>query len=134
MAASELILFDGVCNLCSGSVAWIIRRDKRERFVFASLQSPAGKRALSGAWPVPDSVVLVRGEGEQARLFFQSDAIIEIARGLGLPWSLVVIAKPLPRKLRDMIYGWIARNRYRWFGRKEACMVPTQALRKRFVE
>lgn len=128
-----LVLFDGVCNLCNGSVQWILAHDRAQRFRFAALQSNAARAALSAAnapSELPDSVVLVA----DGRVFLRSDAAIGIARRLGFPWSLAAVALVLPRFVRDGIYGWIARNRYRWFGKKDACMVPTKALRARFLD
>lgn len=128
-----LVLFDGVCNLCSASVRWIVARDRAERFRFAALQSDAAREALAAARApaeLPDSVVLVA----DGRVLVRSDAAIGIARRLGFPWSLAAAALVLPRFVRDGIYGWIARNRYRWFGKQDACMVPTPALRARFLD
>ncbi len=128
-----LILFDGVCNLCNASVAWIIRHDRRDVFRFASLQSPAGRAALAAAAPsggIPDSVVLIDG----GRMYTRSNAAIEIARGLGFPWSLAAAGLMVPRPLRDALYSTVARNRYRWFGKRAACMMPTPELRARFLD
>lgn len=131
--AHALVLFDGVCNLCNASVRWILARDREQRFRFAALQSDAAREALAAAHAppeLPDSVVLVA----QGRVYVRSDAAIGIARRLGFPWSLAAAALVLPRFARDALYGWIARNRYRWFGKQDACMVPTPALRARFLD
>lgn len=128
-----VILFDGVCNLCAWSVQFIIRRDPRGRFRFAALQSPAGRRLLAerGAdMRGLDSVVLVEG----SRWYARSDAALRIARHLRGGWPLLALLRVVPRPLRDWAYDVIARNRYRWFGRQEACMLPTPALRERFLE
>jgi predicted DCC family thiol-disulfide oxidoreductase YuxK len=128
-----LILFDGVCNLCNAAVQWVIERDRRGIFRFGALQSEAGRAALSVAGTtedLPDSIVLMDGAGTHTR----SDAAIRIARGLGFPWSLAAVALAVPRPLRDAVYSWVARNRYRWFGRRESCMVPTAELAARFVD
>lgn len=128
-----LVLFDGECNLCHGAVQFLLRRDRRAAFRFASLQSAAGRAALQRAGAVdavPDSVALVHG----ARVRFKSAAALAIARRLGLPWSLAAVFWLVPYPLRDWVYDWIARNRHRWFGRREACWVPTAELRARFVD
>src|SRR5262245_42547387 len=128
-----LILFDGVCNLCNASVHWIIERDPRRIFRFASLQSAAGRAALaaSGAAVAPlESVVLIDGGGAHAR----SDAAILIARLLGLPWSMATLALLVPRRLRDAAYAWVADNRYLWFGRRESCMRPTPEIAGLFLD
>ncbi|MEZ6235105.1 MAG: thiol-disulfide oxidoreductase DCC family protein [Phycisphaerales bacterium] len=128
-----VVLFDGVCNLCNSSVQWIIRRDRRALFRFASLQSEAARRLLERHAPgrtLPDSVVLVA----EGRVLVKSSAALGVARRLGPPWSLAMAAWIVPRPVRDWVYAWVARNRYRWFGKREACMVPSAALRGRFLE
>lgn len=128
-----ILLFDGVCNLCNASVNFVIDRDPKGRFRFASLQSGAAKRALQRAGVVedlPDSVVLIDRKGVHT----QSTAALRVARRLGPPWSLLAIFLILPRILRDPLYTWIARNRYRWFGRQTACRIPTPDLKDRFLD
>jgi predicted DCC family thiol-disulfide oxidoreductase YuxK len=132
-AAAPLILFDGDCNLCNGAVQFVIRRDPLEHFRFASLQSAAGRAALAAAGvtgSLPDSIVLVR-DGKVAT---KSGAALAIARGLRLPWPLLTVFWLVPYPLRDLVYDWIARNRYRWFGKREECWVPTKELRERFLD
>ena len=128
------MLFDGVCNLCNATVQWIIRHDRRGRFRFASLQSRAAADAIASAREkpaaMPDSVILV----DRGRVLTRSDAVISIGVELGFPWSLAAIARVVPRRLRDALYAWIAANRYRWFGRRESCIVPTAELRSRFLD
>ncbi|HEV8346283.1 MAG TPA: thiol-disulfide oxidoreductase DCC family protein [Vicinamibacterales bacterium] len=137
MATSQqfpsIVLFDGVCNLCNGAVAFIIARDHRAQFGFASLQSDAGRRLLrelNGGDALPDTFVLV----EEGRMFTQSTAALRIAQRLGFPWSLAALLTVLPRAIRDRAYRVVARNRYRWFGKRETCMMPTPDLRRRFLE
>ena len=131
--SNPIVLFDGVCNMCSTAVRWIIARDKRAVFRFASLQSEAGRSALAAAGApkdLPDSVILI----QDGRVLSCSDAAIGIGALLGFPWSLARIGLVLPRFVRDGAYRWVARNRYRWFGKQETCMVPTAALRGRFLD
>jgi predicted DCC family thiol-disulfide oxidoreductase YuxK len=126
-------LFDGVCNLCNRFVQFVIEHDPDGRFQFAALQSAAARRVLTGYHPlspVPDSVVLV----EDGRVFTGSTAALRIARGLRFPWTLAAALLAIPRPLRDWIYAFVARRRYRWFGQREHCMVPTPALRSRFLD
>ena len=128
-----VVLFDGVCNLCNASVRFILARDRRQVFRFAALQSRAARRALetAGAGPAGlDSVVLVDDRGVHT----QSEAVLRIAARLGLPWSLLAAGRVLPRGVRDAIYASVARHRYRWFGRRDACPRPTPALRARFLD
>ena len=128
-----MILFDGVCNLCSGFVQFIIARDPAVHFRFAALQSPAAARVLAMTNAQPsrlDSIVLV----EHSRVSTRSTAVLRIARGLRFPWSLAYGFVAVPRPIRDAVYDFVARHRYRWFGQREACMVPTAELRARFLE
>lgn len=130
---SATILFDGVCNLCNGFVTFIIARDPGARFRFAPLTSDAAQALLrqSGVtMPIPDTVVLI----EDGRVYFRSDAPLRIARGLTFPWPLAYALVIVPRFIRDRVYDAIAARRYRWFGRREVCMVPTADLRQRFLD
>ena len=127
-----IVLFDGVCNLCNGSVQFILKRDPRGTFRFASLQSEAGRSLMAGHGLDPgalSSVVLI----EDGRAFEESSAALRIARHLPGPWKLLRVFAVVPRPLRDAVYRWIARNRYRWFGKTETCWLPTPELRARFL-
>jgi predicted DCC family thiol-disulfide oxidoreductase YuxK len=124
-----IILFDGVCNLCTGSVRFVIARDSRRRFRFASLQSAAAERLL-GRREDLESVVLVEGRN----IYRKSTAALRIARRLDGLWPLLSILLVIPRPLRDAVYDWIGARRYRWFGRTEACWTPTPELAERFLD
>ena len=132
-----VILFDGVCNLCNAAVRWVVERDLNGRFDFASLQSEAARDRLSGTDPptdvhaLPDSIVLIDGDGS---VHMRSSAAIGIARELGFPWSLFAVVKVVPRPLRDAVYRFVARNRYRWFGRRDTCSVPAPDVAARFLD
>lgn len=126
------ILFDGVCNLCHRFVRFVILRDPHAHFRFAPLTSPAARSLLreSGvAEPLPDSMVLI----ENGRVYFRSDAQLRIVRRLRFPWPLFYAFVVVPRFIRDRVYDTIAAGRYRWFGRRETCMVPTADLVSRFL-
>lgn len=127
-----IVLFDGVCHLCNGAVRWIIRRDRRGRFRFASLQSETGSALLSryGVQPGTDSMVLIEG----GRWYPESTAALRIARRLDGLWPLAYVLIIVPRPLRDSLYRYIARRRYRWFGRSETCMIPDSGIRERFLD
>ena len=128
-----VIFFDGNCNLCNSAVAWIISRDRNAVFRFASLQSPAARQLLDQApspHQLPDSIILIDHRGIRSR----SDAAIAIASRLAFPWSLATAARIVPRSLRDRLYAIIARNRYRWFGQRDACPTPTPDLAARFLD
>ena len=132
-AAPDIILFDGVCNLCNGFVQFVIRHDPAGRFRFAALQSEAAQALLAahGLAPAaaPDSVLLL----SDGRLYSHSTAVLRIARRLGGIWRLAGVGWVLPRAGRDALYRFVARNRYRWFGRQESCMLPTPDLQARFL-
>ena len=127
-----ILLFDGVCNLCNASVQWILKRDRQAQFRFAALQSEIGQQILQRHGLVSenfDTVVLAVGE----QIFLRSDAPLEIVRNLGGFWRLLYFFKIVPRPLRDAMYNFVARNRYRWFGRREACMLPKPEWKERFL-
>ena len=127
-----IVFFDGFCNLCTGAVRFIIARDPHARFRFASLDSHAARTRLGPALDTqPDSVLLLDADGLHAR----SAAALRIARGLRGPWPLLARAASLvPRALRDRVYDLVARRRYRWFGQRDSCLVPTPALQARFLD
>lgn len=127
------ILFDGVCNLCNGSVQFILKRDPESRFRFASLQSEAGRRLVAENGLDPDvlsSVILI----EDGKVYRESTAALRIARHLSGAWKLLRVLVLIPRPIRDAAYRLIARNRYRWFGKSETCWLPTPELRARFLD
>lgn len=130
---ASLVLFDGVCNLCNGFVQFVVARDPGGRFQFGALQSASARRVLERhdtPAPLPDAIVLV----DDGQLFTRSSAALRIARRLTFPWPLAYAFIAVPRPLRDGIYDLVARHRYRWFGKRDHCMVPTPALRSRFVD
>lgn len=127
-----IVLFDGVCNLCNGAVQFIIKRDRHERFRFAAQQSEAGQRLLHKFGLDPNELgTMVLVEGGQC--YVRSDAALRIARKLDGLWPGCYAGIVVPRPIRNAVYGWVARNRYRWFGRQESCMLPTPAMARRFV-
>jgi predicted DCC family thiol-disulfide oxidoreductase YuxK len=127
-----IILFDGYCLLCNAAVRTVIRNDPKGRFKLATLQSDAG-RALLNKYDFrdnSDSVILI----EEQRLFIESEAALRIARNLKCYWPLYWLMVWWPRRLRNAMYRIVARNRYRWFGRQDFCMVPDQDISSRFIE
>jgi len=128
----DSILFDGVCNLCNGSVNFVIRKDRRKTFTFASLQSDAGQRLLEKfdlANKNIDSIVLIT----ERAVHLKSEAVLHIAARLPFPWPLLKIFRFVPLTVRDHLYDFIAHHRYRWFGRQETCMLPSPDTRNRFL-
>jgi predicted DCC family thiol-disulfide oxidoreductase YuxK len=127
-----VVLFDGICNLCSGAVLFIIKHDRNANFLFAPLQSPFGQSQLIkyGLSSKDIKTILLIKKGE---VFSKSEAALEIARHLNGGWPALYVFKVVPLFIRNVVYDWIAKNRYRWFGKQEACMVPTPELKARFL-
>lgn len=129
MRTHPIVLFDGVCNLCNGAVQFIIARDKHQDFRFASLQSTFGQQYQEQVGEV-DSILLV----EEGQVYQKSTAALRIARKLNGLWPMLFVFIIIPPFLRDFIYDIIARNRYRWFGKKESCWLPTPDLKALFLD
>lgn len=125
-----VILFDGVCNLCNASVQFIIKRDPKAIFRFAALQSETGQKLLAEHPQVSADSVLLADRG---KIYQQSTAALKIAGRLSGLWPLFYVFMIVPRPLRDAVYNYIAKNRYRWFGKQESCMLPTVDLKSRFL-
>jgi predicted DCC family thiol-disulfide oxidoreductase YuxK len=131
--AKTVILFDGVCNLCNSSVQFILKRDRKNRFLFGSLQGKAGQHYLQQfRLPANDfnSFILVEGEKSYTR----SAAVLHMLNRLGGPWRLFYVFMIIPPFIRNGVYNTIARNRYKWFGKKEQCPAPGAGLRSRFLD
>ncbi|NMO14973.1 DUF393 domain-containing protein [Pyxidicoccus fallax] len=131
--STAVVLFDGVCNLCNGAVNFIIDRDPSARFRFAALQSAQAASLLAPLGRVPEadpqSFILV----EDGRVYERSSAALRVARKLPGAWKLFYAFIVVPTPIRDAVYRFIARNRYRWFGKADACRMPTPELRARFL-
>lgn len=127
-----IILFDGVCNFCNDSVQFIIKRDPKAYFKFAPLQSEEGKALLAQhGLPIDamDTIVLI----ENNKAYNYSTAALRVAKRLSKLWSLFYVFILVPPFIRNPIYRFIGRNRYKWFGKKESCMMPTAEIRGRFL-
>ncbi|WP_291784974.1 DCC1-like thiol-disulfide oxidoreductase family protein [Cecembia sp.] len=128
----DIVLFDGVCNLCNGAVDFIIKRDKGQNFKVAALQDEMVKKILESyqiEGDYLDSIVLIRGE----KVFYKSRAALEISRKLNALWPIFYGLIIIPAFIRDPIYNWIARNRYKWFGKKETCRLPNEEEQNKFL-
>ena len=127
-----IILFDGVCNLCNASIDFILKRDSKNRFLVGALQELPGKKLLSN-FQVPtdylDSLVLI----EEGEIYYRSTAALRIARKLDGLWPIFYPLILFPTTWRDWIYNWIGKNRYRWFGKKSTCRIPTEKERSKFL-
>ncbi|MEQ9467383.1 MAG: thiol-disulfide oxidoreductase DCC family protein [Ekhidna sp.] len=129
----QVIFFDGVCNLCNSSVQFIIKRDKRDRFRFASLQSEFAFENLPETLSdksALQSIVLKNGDGIKTK----STAALTIARQLSGLWPILYLFMIVPKFIRDWVYDIIAKNRYKWFGKEDQCMIPSPELKSRFID
>jgi predicted DCC family thiol-disulfide oxidoreductase YuxK len=131
LSVPPVILFDGVCNVCNAAVNFVIDRDPRARFRFAALQSDYGRKLCGEHGIGPDILTIVLVEDGKA--YTESTAALRIARSLQTPWPLVYGFIAVPRFLRDAAYRFFAANRYRWFGQRDQCRVPTPDIRRRFL-
>jgi len=128
----RIILFDGVCNLCNNSVQFILKRDLEGKFKFASLQGNTG-RALRNQYDIgPDlsSFILV----ENNKLYTKSTAALHVCKHLNGSWKMLQIFLFVPRSIRDTLYDIVAKNRYKWFGKNEHCMLPSPKWKNRFLD
>ncbi len=133
-AGKKIILFDGLCNLCEASVQFVIKYDKDDVFRFVSLQSELGQKIIAhigiNAKNI-DSVVLYQ---PGVAYYYKSNAALQIARGLGGIFHLGTIFRIIPTGFRNLIYDYVAKNRYKWHGKKDVCLVPTAALEAKFLQ
>jgi predicted DCC family thiol-disulfide oxidoreductase YuxK len=133
ISSSPVVLFDGMCNLCNRAVQFIIKRDKKKQFLFASLQGEAGSNLLK-KFDLPadlfNSFILIEGE----KVYTRSTAALRIARKLNGCWKLLYGLMIIPRFLRNAVYNVIAKKRYKWFGKRNECMIPTPELKERFLD
>ncbi|WP_153801211.1 thiol-disulfide oxidoreductase DCC family protein [Foetidibacter luteolus] len=127
-----VIIFDGVCNLCNSSVQFVIRHDKKKQFLFASLQSDYGQKVLKEhelPYTTFNSFLLL----QNSKLYTKSSGALQVARQLDGGWPLLYGFIVIPKFIRDAVYSFIARNRYRWFGKQDTCWLPTPDLKARFL-
>jgi predicted DCC family thiol-disulfide oxidoreductase YuxK len=124
-----IIAFDGVCNLCDGFVQWLIKRDHKKVFRYVTLQSEAGEVLLSASDKDKETVVLAY----KGILYTYSDVGLQSMNILGGGWKILYYLSVFPKGFRDFVYHFISRNRYRWFGRKNECMVPTAEVKELFL-
>ncbi|WP_045516782.1 thiol-disulfide oxidoreductase DCC family protein [Neobacillus niacini] len=127
-----IILFDGICNLCNSSVQFIIKRDPKGHFKFASLQSETGQFLLNqyGISKEIDSIIVIENE----KVYIKSSAALRICSRLNGIWRYLSILRVLPPFIRNFVYDMVAKNRYKWFGKKESCLLPTSEMKKRFLK
>ena len=129
----KLILFDGVCNLCNTSVQYVIKHDKKNSFMFTALQSEVGQQIIKNYnidTSKTDSILLYT---PQTGVVSKSTAALKIAQNLGFPQNVMSIFFIIPSFIRNGVYDYIAKNRYKWYGKKESCMIPTPQLKSKFL-
>lgn len=130
----QLILFDGVCNLCNNSVQYVIKRDKNNVFLFAPLQSEIGESIIETFnidTEKTDSIMLYNPKTNSIK--FKSSAALAIAKHLGFPSNVLVVFYIVPPVIRNWVYNYVAKNRYKWYGKRDNCMIPTPELKSKFV-
>lgn len=128
-----IILFDGVCNFCNASVNFVIRHDQHDRFRFAPLQSALGQ-ALQEQYQLDPNTLSTFILVDNGKAYTKSTAALKVARRLGFPVNLGYLFIILPPFLRNAVYDLVAKNRYKWFGKKETCMVPDERVRRKFIQ
>lgn len=130
---AHIVFFDGICNLCNRSVDFILTRDKGKIFKFASLQSDIASQLLKDKGvdtSAMRTIILLKND----KIFYRSDAVLEIIRDLKAPWPALYIFKIVPRFIRDSVYRMVSKNRYSWFGKRNTCRIPTDDEKDRFLE
>ena len=128
----NIIIFDGLCNLCDYSIQFIIPRDTEGKFLFISGQSEKGRdlQIKHGVQTIEDGTVILL---KKQKVYIKSEAVVEIAKDLDAPWNKLYVLRYIPKPIRDYLYSFIAQKRYRWFGKKNACLIPDQSIRDRFL-
>ena len=127
----KIILFDGVCNLCDSSVQFVIKHDKKDVFRFVPLQSELGQKIINhiGASTIDSTILYEPGKA----YYLKSDVAFKILKEIGGFYKVLLVFSILPKSIRDHIYDYVAKNRYKWFGRKESCLIPTPELQSKFL-
>ncbi len=130
----KILLFDGVCNLCNNAVQYVIKRDKNDLYRYAALQSDIGRKLTAERHidtSQVDSIILIE---PGVAYYTKSAAALKIAKSFGGLWGFAAILEWIPESLSNVVYDFVAKNRYRWYGKKEACMVPTPELKAKFLD
>jgi predicted DCC family thiol-disulfide oxidoreductase YuxK len=129
----KILYFDGVCNLCAGAVQFVLKRNKKQNILFASLQGQAGQTMLKEfgfSQTAFNSLVFV----ENGKVYQQSAGALRLTKYLNAAWPLLRVFMIVPAFIRNAVYNWVAKNRYKWFGKKNECWLPTPELKKRFLD
>lgn len=129
MATNSIVFYDGLCGLCDRSVQFIIKHDHQQRFRFAALQSPIAKQYLGDEVPFDSFILFVNG-----KVFTKSTAALNVLKQLGVWWKVGYLLIIIPPVIRNAIYDFVARNRYKWFGKFDSCKIPTVEQRGLFLD
>ena len=132
-SGKKIILFDGVCNLCNSSVQFVLKQDKQNQFIFGSFQGKFGQEFLH-SYNLPPGKFNSFMLFEDDKLYTESTAALRVCKNLGGLWGLLYVFIIVPKFIRNGVYRIIAKNRYKWFGKKEVCRVPTPALKEKFLD
>lgn len=130
----KIILFDGVCNLCNSTINAIIKRDKKNMYLFAPLQGITGQKFITERnidTTKVDSIILIE---PNVAYYTKAEAVLKIGRSFGRLWQLLWLFEQLPTVFNNWVYDYVARNRYKWYGKKDACMIPTPELKAKFLD
>jgi predicted DCC family thiol-disulfide oxidoreductase YuxK len=134
----HLVVYDGICGLCDRLIRFVVSRDRRRTFRFASLQGIVGRQVIAAAGGEPDDMttfyVVADYQTPRARLLARSRAALFVVKALGWPWSCLTVLRMMPEAILDRVYDVVARHRYRWFGRHDACLLPPADVRDRFLD
>lgn len=129
--SEKIVFFDGVCNLCNSTVQWLIQHDKNNQLKFSSLQSGFAKQRITSPELLKSDSIIYLVDG---KFYAKSGAVLRILLSLSFPYSLGSVLLVFPGFIRNFVYDWVAKNRYKWFGKRDTCMIPTQELKSKFLE
>lgn len=129
----QLILFDGVCNLCNASVQYVIKHDKNNFFLFTPLDSKVAKEIIEKYYLDTSKIDSIIHYAPETGIKIKSTAALKIASQLGFPRNLMTIFYIIPPFIRNWVYDYVAKNRYKWYGKRDECMIPTEELKQKFV-
>ncbi len=129
--SEKIVFFDGVCNLCNSTVQWLIKHDKNNQLKFSSLQSNYAQQHITSPELLKIDSIMYLVDG---KFYVKSGAVLRILKSLPFPYSLGIVFLIVPTFISNFVYDWVAKNRYKWFGKRASCMIPTQELKGKFLE
>jgi len=129
--SEKIVFFDGVCNLCNSTVQWLIKHDKSNQLKFSSLQSNFAQQRITSTELLKIDSIMYLVDG---KFYVKSGAVLRILKSLPFPYSIGIVFLIVPSFISNFVYDWVAKNRYKWFGKRASCMIPTQELKGKFLE